>query len=270
MISNQSAGQRSSYDPAFYPAHFHRDEGHFWFRARNQILACLVKQIALNWPSGYRVLEIGCGIGTVLRMLEKVCDRGRVFGMDLLPEGLKFARRQTSSPLVQGDTSLPPFKERFELICLFDVLEHLEGDLQSLRNLKSLLEEKGVLLLTVPAHQSLWSYADEVSCHFRRYAPAGLEKTIAEAGYRVFYCSEFMMGLYPLLWLGRWFSGLGLKLRGGGEKSKKDLARAELRPIPVVNELLTCFLAQEARLIARRIRLPLGTSILAVACKEAE
>jgi len=265
MKSGPSAGHRSSYDPAFYHSHFHQDDRHFWFRARNKILAGLISQITLDWPSGYRVLEIGCGTGTVLRMLESICDRGRVFGMDLLAGGLKFARGQTSSPLVQGDASLPPFKERFELICLFDVLEHLEGDLQSLRNLKSLLKEEGVLLLTVPAHPSLWSYADEVSCHSRRYEPGDFEKTITEAGYRVFYCTEFMMTLYPLLWLGRWLSGLGLKLRGGGEKSKKGLARAELRPIPVVNELLTYFLSQEARLIARRVRLPLGTSILAVA-----
>jgi len=256
------------YDPAFFPAHFHRDNGHFWFRSRNRILDGLVKQITLEMAPGYRVLEVGCGVGTALRMLHESCDRGRVFGMDLFGDGLKFASRQTLCPLVQGEISRPPFKGRFDLICLLDVLEHVENDVQAIDNLRHLLKDGGYLLVTVPAHPYLWSYADDISCHHRRYEPEAVEKKIAESGYRVSYCTEFMVSSYPLVRLGRRLANGWIKITGGEEKAKKRLVGAELYPIPVLNGLLTFLLSLEKHWIVNRRHLPKGTSILILARKE--
>jgi hypothetical protein len=53
--------------------------------------------------------------------------------------------------------------------------------------------------LSVPAHQSLWSYFDEVALHCRRYEVEGLRSRCLDAGFEVEYATEFMSFLYPLM-----------------------------------------------------------------------
>ena len=75
----------SSYDPHLFAI----EDRHFWFRARNRIISTLVKQITAALSPGYRVLEVGCGTGNVLCVLQQVCTGGAVVGLDLFEDGLK-------------------------------------------------------------------------------------------------------------------------------------------------------------------------------------
>lgn len=143
------------FDPAFFKPLFDAEDKHFWFRARNTIIATCVKRLTGGWTPGYRVLEVGCGTGNVLRVLTEACPTGIVVGMDLFAEGLKYARQRTTARLVQGDMRQPPFSNQFSLIGLFDTLEHLPDDRRALSDLGRMLQDGGVLLLTVPAHPQL-------------------------------------------------------------------------------------------------------------------
>lgn len=185
--------------------------------------------------------------------------------MDRHAEGLRYARLRTSCALVQGDILAPPFRGRFDLIGLFDVLEHVGDDVGVLSQLYSMLTDRGVLLLTVPAHQSLWSYFDEASHHCRRYESDELEEKLAGSGYRVEYLTQFMSVLYPLMWLGRRIAARFNRHACGRSDGAEDLALAELKVVPVVNSLLTWLLALEAGWLARRRHLPVGSSLLALA-----
>jgi SAM-dependent methyltransferase len=256
----------SSYDPAYFQPLFAIEDRHFWFQARNRAIATLVRQIATDWNPGYRVLEVGCGTGNVLQALENVCLHGQVVGMDLFSEGLQYARRRVSCALVQGDIQAPPFGAGFQLIGLFDVLEHLPDDRQVLRCLHALLADEGKLVLTVPAHPALWSYFDQASQHCRRYPLDGLAQKLLDEGYRIEYLSEYMVAIYPLVWLGRRIAALTGRLFHK-EQRTYALATNELRIIPLVNEFLGWLLSLEIRGLARRRQLPLGTSIIAIACK---
>ena len=258
---------RESYDPAYYAELFAIEDRHFWFRARNYVIATLVRQITAGLPSGYRALEVGCGTGNVLRVMEQACSRGLVLGMDLFAEGLYYARRRTGCPLVQADLHSPPFGTLFDLIGCFDVLEHLADDSQALLDLRGLLARDGVLLLTAPAHSSLWSYFDEASHHYRRYEVSELESKLRKAGYQVDYSTQYMASIFPLLWLGRRLAGFIGRYTIGDSARAHNLAAGELHVTPVMNGLLTRLLTQEARAIARRCRLPVGTSLLAIARK---
>lgn len=160
---------KGGYAAAFFERLFDVEERHFWFRARNRVIASVVRQQTRQLAPGYRVLEVGCGTGNVLRLLAQACIKGSVVGLDLLEAGLRYARRRASCPLVQGDLRNLPFRPGFSVIGLFDVLEHQPDDLGLLRDLRALLALDGVLILTVPAHQFLWSYFDEASRHCRRY-----------------------------------------------------------------------------------------------------
>jgi SAM-dependent methyltransferase len=251
----------SSYNPTYFEHLAAIENRHFWFRARRKVISSIVKKAKSDMDPGYRVLEVGCGTGNVLHALEDVCSDGIVIGMDLFSEGLRHARRCTTCSLVQGDIQALPFAKKFHLIGLFDVLEHISDDNKVLEDLHSMLVNDGLLLLTVPAHPSLWSYFDEESHHARRYEFAELESKLLKAGYRIEYITYYMSGIFPFLWLIR-------RSRQGREtKNAKDLAYGELRIVPIVNELLGFIISQEFRLIARKCKIPIGTSILAMARK---
>jgi SAM-dependent methyltransferase len=256
-----------SYDPAFFAHLYAIEDTHFWFRARNAVISTLIGQLVAPMPDGYRVLEVGCGSGNVLRHLERVCTHGRVYGMDLFSDGLVFARTRVDCPLIQADMHAAPFGVGFNLIGLFDVIEHLPDDLRVLQDLYHLLAPGGALVLTVPAHMALWSYFDDASHHQRRYSVDGLRARLEEAGYEVEYLTPYMAPLFPLLWLGRRLFTFNNR-RGVGRVARSDeLARRELKIMPGLNRVLGWVLKLEARRIARRQTLAVGTSLLVVARK---
>lgn len=256
--------EKAGYDPAYFAPLARIEDRHFWFRARNRAIEGLARQLESGLAGGYRVLEVGCGTGNVLRVLRRVCVRGTTLGMDLFADGLRFAQRRTDAPLLQGDVHAPPFEAGFHIIGLFDVLEHMPDDAEVLVALQRVLVPGGRLILTVPAHPGLWSYFDEAGRHCRRYREIEMLGKLVGAGYRIEYSSYFMMSLYPLLWAGRRLAAL----RGGqsaGEDRARELTSAELRVLPGINELLALLLAQEMRLILRRRHLPVGSSLVAIA-----
>ena len=259
------ASARQPYDPSFFPELAKIESEHFWFRTRNQVITTLAEQIAEILPDGFRVLEVGCGTGNVLRALQQACPRGIVVGMDLFAEGLAIARTRTSCPLVQGNLEQPAFGVQFDVIGAFDVVEHLSNDLQVFRSIHSMLKPGGILLLTVPAHQSLWSYFDEVSHHCRRYEPVELRTKLTQTGYEIAFLSEFMASIYPLMWFVRRIKSKWRRDNSKSGASELELSIEELRIVPVVNGLLTFLLKQEARLIKSRRVLPFGTSIIVAA-----
>lgn len=257
----------STYDPDFFAPLFAIEDRHFWFRARNHLLAAVARQLTAGMHSGYRVLEVGCGTGSVLKTLEAACPDGCVYGMDLYREGLVYARRRVSAPLVQGDVHRPPFAQQFDLIGMFDVLEHLPDDVGVLRDLGKMLAPGGWLMLTVPAYRSLWSYFDEAARHQLRYAPSELRERLLAAGFRVEYLSPYMTLLFPLVWLARRVAARLPGKAASEEQRNHDLTENELRTIPVVNEILAWILSQETRPILARRVLPFGTSLIAIAQK---
>jgi SAM-dependent methyltransferase len=263
MMTERQAAEQSGYDPIFFEQLFQVEDRHFWFRTRNRVLAALAR--AILQQGGGRVLEVGCGTGNVLRVLASACPGGLVVGMDLFAEGLALARRRTGCPLVQGDMQAAPFSAQFDLVGLFDVLEHLPDDRAVLRDLRGLLAPGGHLLLTVPAHPWLWSYFDEAAHHCRRYTEADLEQKLREAGYTVEYCTPYMAAILPLVWLRRKLAG---RVRPASV-SEQALTSEELRIVPGLNAALIALLSFEAAVLARGRRLPFGTSLLVLARRAA-
>lgn len=242
----------ASYDPSFFAPLSAVEDRHFWFRSRNRAIAAVIAPQLRELPSGYRVLEVGCGTGNVLRTLEQACRDGLVVGMDLFSEGLEHARLRSHCPLVQADLQAPPFRAGFDIIGLFDVLEHLADDAGALRGLRSMLQPGGRVVLTVPAHQWLWSYFDVLSCHQRRYSARQLRGALVSAGYAVEYLSPYMLSILPLMWLQR--------------RLKPDpRAEGDLQVRPMVNRVLSWLLSLELPALARHSRLPAGASLVAVA-----
>lgn len=241
------------------------EDRHFWFVARNKIIGAVLRRATRSLPAGFRTLEIGCGSGNVLRLLEKIGGTQNVVGMDMIAGGLRYARQRTHCALLQGDMHAPPFATQFHLIGMFDVIEHLTDDIRALTSARALLAPGGKLLLTVPADMSLWSYADEFAGHQRRYNRPQFGEKLMAVGFRVDYLSYFMATTYPIMWLKRRVTAW--THRTHSPKEARDLFLAELRPVPIVNGILRWLAEREASLIAARRVLPFGTSLLAVATR---
>lgn len=256
-------GVVETYDDAFFERLVEIEDRHFWFRTRNRVIGAVVRDMVSALPPGYRVLEAGCGTGNVLRELEHICEGvGVLVGLDQSQEGLRFARQRCSCSLLQGDLLSLPGDEPFDVVGLFDVLEHLPDDVSVLRDLHSLVTPAGALVITVPAHPSLWSYFDEASHHCRRYTCDDLESKLAVAGYEVEYITYYMAALFPLMWTSRRMKELRQNSDGSASQAR---AMADLKVVPGANGLLGALLAWEPKAITRRWRIPIGTSVLAVA-----
>jgi hypothetical protein len=147
---------------------------------------------------------------------------------------------------------------------MFDVLEHIPEDQETLRLAHDSLRPDGKFLLTVPAHQSMWSYFDDAACHCRRYSSDGVRQKLENAGFEVEFLTEFMACIFPLAWSYRKLSGLRKK-----SNSTRQLASEEFRLVPMINGLLAGMLSLEAKWVSRGRSVPIGTSILAVARKAA-
>lgn len=250
------------FDAQYVPQLLAVEDRHFWFRARRRIITALAEQATDGLKPGYLVLDVGCGTGSTLSALQRACPNGRVVGVDSLFETLPHARRRTTRPVLQADVLALPFvsQARFQLIGLFDVLEHVPDDGLALTKLRELLAPGGVLLVTVPAGPELWSYFDEAAQHCRRYTAVELSSRLSKAGYKVEYITPFMRVLYPFLRIARRW----VRVAGGRQPSSLP----DLRVIPLVNSLFTWLLSQEARVIVARRTLPFGTSIVALARRQ--
>jgi SAM-dependent methyltransferase len=256
------AGLHGGYDPFFFHNLAVIEDRHFWFRARNVLIFELTRRISSQLKPGYRVLEVGCGTGNVLRVLCDACPGGRVVGLDLWVDGLRYARKRATVPLVQGDICSLPFDAHFDLIGMFDVLEHIASERDTLLALRNALVPSGKLMLTVPAHQFLWSHSDEAWRHCRRYSPDSLRRRLSDAGFEVEFMSQFMACIFPIAWTLRRLSGFRQKR---SLDNNRKLAAREFSVVPVLNDLLASLLGIEVRWLLRGHTLPIGTSIIVVA-----
>jgi hypothetical protein len=105
-----------------------------------------------------------------------------------------------------------------------------------------MLKPGGTLLLTVPAHQSLWSYFDEVGHHCRRYERVDVRTKLTQTGCEIEFLSEFMASIYPLMWFVRRIKSKWRRDNSKSGASELELSMEELRIVPLVNGLLTFLL----------------------------
>ena len=254
------------YDSFFFDQVARIEDQHFWFRARNRLIFKLTRKISSTLPPGYRVLEVGCGTGNVLRMLCEACPDGKVVGLELWFDGLRHAQSRSAGFLVQGDVRDYPFGKPFDLVGLFDVLEHVEEDRETLASLWKALAPGGRLLLTVPAHQFLWSYFDEAAHHCRRYSAQDIRQKLTDAGFQVEFLSQFMTCIFPIVWIFRKMNGLRKQAESDSARSRTS---EEFRFVPIVNPILTALLTLEAGWLARGHHVPIGTSLVVIARRPA-
>ncbi|HYW49689.1 MAG TPA: class I SAM-dependent methyltransferase [Gemmatimonadaceae bacterium] len=176
------------------------ERDHWWFKGRREFIEAAIRRVAPR--NGAVVLDAGCGSGGNLQLLSEF---GTVHGFEFDDEARAAAIATGLAAVEFGalPDQIPFGSTGFDLIGLFDVLEHLAQPVESLRALGSRLADRGAIVLTVPANPWLWGPHDVHSHHHRRYTAASLREHVAQAGLSVEYVSYFNSLLLPLAILQR-------------------------------------------------------------------
>lgn len=224
------------------------EHDHWWFKGRRYFIERTIDGLKL--PKDAQVLDAGCGSGGNLALLSKY---GVVSGFEFDATAREMAKDTGLAEVDFGalPQSIPFDNRKFDLIGLFDVLEHLEFPVESLLALRERLTPCGHIVITVPALPWLWGPHDEVHQHFRRYTAPSLTKHLQSAGLSVQYISYMNTLLLPLAVAQR------LKERVKGYKV------GALMPSNAVNSTLYSIWKLERFFIPKH-SLPVGLSLIAV------
>jgi SAM-dependent methyltransferase len=233
-----------------------REDGTYWFRARNRLIIWALRR---HFPRMRDYLEVGCGTGYVLSAVETAFPAASTAGGEPHVAGLEqAARRVRRSRLLQMDASSIPFRDEFDAVGCFDVLEHIDDDRRVLAQCFLALRGGGGIVLTVPQHPLLWSATDEYAKHVRRYTRAELLGKLRAAGFRPLLATSFVALLLPAM--------LAARARRRHLDADYD-PDAEFAVGRVANALLEGVLDFERQLIRFGLRFPFGGSLLVVAKK---
>jgi SAM-dependent methyltransferase len=221
---------------------------HWWFAGRRLILNHLLNSLRLSPKS--RILEVGCGTGANIPMLQKF---GSVAAVELASFARDHVRAAMKIEVAPGSLpdDLPYADRKLDLICLFDVLEHVERDQEALCILRERLAPKGLLIITVPAYQWLYSSHDAQHHHYRRYTARRLRTLAKAAGLRPTRVGYYNTVLFPLALIRR----LAEKLLNARPVDDSAL------PGSLLNQFLYRAFSLEARFI-RSWLFPVGLSVV--------
>lgn len=232
------------------------EQWHWWFRARRDILAAVLRH-ELPQRASHTIASVGCGPPEGLDWLRPFAGpAGRVIGIDADP--IHARRTAPGVEYVVGRLEAAPVAAgSFDVVLALDVIEHLDDDAGGLREAARLLGRPGLLVVTVPAFQSLWGAQDIVNQHRRRYTKTSLRDAFVRAQLAPPRITYFNTILFPAIAAVRW-TRLALGL---AERARTDFD--DNRP-GVANDVLRAVFAAE-RFLVPRVSLPVGVSLLATA-----
>ena len=236
-------------DPAYAAVHAEEDRAHWWFLGRR---AVILAEMTRRLPArDVRLAELGCGSGGMLEALGRF---GTAVGVEMDP-ALRARARERGLDVRAGalPDAIPLEPGRWDAVCLFDVLEHVDDEAGALAACRRLLAPGGRLFVTVPAYAWLWSRHDELLGHRRRYTARALRRAAERGGYAVERLTYFNTLLAPPI--------MAVRLaRAALRRPGHDLDR----PAPLLNRALAACFSSEARLL-RWVSPPFGISILLAA-----
>jgi hypothetical protein len=201
------------------------------------------------------IWEVGAGNGSVCLGLAG-CGIQAVAVEPLYP-GAKYIadRGVTSFASTLEQLNLPD--NSIECLGVFDVLEHIEEPILMLKEFSRVLKKNGLLLITVPAHQFLFSKHDTSIGHFRRYSKSKLRGSLEAAGFELVSCQFLFSFLVPIAWLLR---VLPEKLALRKSTDSIRMGRAQIRIADALSPVFRLGIA-----IEKLLGLPFGLSLVAVA-----
>lgn len=203
----------------------YREKEHWWIKTRFLYLDRAISKLGSR---PFTLLEIGSGTGQNLSYLSNDSEYRdqlqEAIGVDIsLPDG--FSRNDLSSK-VSMTKEMPEKSKQFDVMVVMDVIEHVDLPKDLLKDWLHYLKPNGILLITVPAFQSLWSNHDVLLGHRRRYTRKSLESEVDSLPLVKVYNRYAFSFVFPIVWLVR-------------KMLKKESAETDLKlPAKWINAIL--------------------------------
>lgn len=241
----------------YYKQYFHLERNNWWFLVRFEIIRQSIKKYVYK-GTPLKILNIGVATGAGSDMLSEFGD---VVSSEYDEETCTFLRENLKMNVTQASVTDLPFDDHtFDLVCAFDVIEHVEDDLKAYEEMKRVCSHGGYIAVTVPAFMIMWSGHDVVNHHYRRYREEGIMKLLTQHRLKVIRSTYFNTILFlPVL---------AVRLLNNLIKKNETPASDFQKPTPVwINKVLKFIFSLEM-IILKKTSLPFGVSYLSISKKE--
>ena len=239
----------------FVTKYSHFENHHWWFTVRKKILQqALQKQLSNTQP--LNILNVGAAAGASSIWLGQF---GQVVSVEYDTIFFNYLQQQKMNCVQANIEALPFANNSFDVVCAFDVIEHVENDTKAIAELLRVCNSNGIVAITVPAFKQLWSVHDEVNGHKKRYTKntfATLLGTLPK--HNVVYQTYFNSLLFLPIFLIRQLEKL---YRKKNSKAVSDFSYYDIHPI--LNTVFKAFFSVEIYLL-KIFTLPIGVSLLTV------
>ncbi|WP_342146831.1 class I SAM-dependent methyltransferase [Rickettsiella endosymbiont of Aleochara curtula] len=234
---------------------FHEDafENHFLNKlSRDYTIHQLKTYLApLTKPA---ILEIGCSSGYMLQQLSQLFPYATIIGSDVVYKPLLELSKRLALPLLRFDILQCPLPDNcIDAIIILNVLEHIEDDVTTLKQIYRILKPNGVLILEVPAGPHLYDAHDKICMHFRRYKLSKLCQLITKQGFKVISRSHLGTLIYPAFFLAKLWNK---RLLSKPDSEQRQLMEKKIRQTSK-NKLLSILMNIELKL-GKWIAYPFG------------
>lgn len=218
----------------------------FWFRAKRKFVSYWVQD------DGF-IVEVGCGAGNNLMPFKKAGQK--ILGVDISDTSIEYCRK-VGINAIKKDLSSEKLElaEKARYILILDFIEHLQYPEVFMKNLTDISTQKTELIITVPAHQFLFSNWDLEMQHYRRYSKKTLVEQVENAGWKITHITYTHTVLYFVSLIAR-------KVSFRKEEKKETF----FNPSLFWNNFLYFLYFPEFILFKLGVPIPFGLSIMAKA-----
>lgn len=233
---------------------------HWWWEGRRQLVRQLITQ-----KRPQKILDIGCGTGETLSFIKSLFPKSLVYGVDTSIRALNYSRARGHKKIYKSNALNLPFKDNtFDVILFLDVLEHIEKDVEAIKEAQKKLKKNGSIIITSPGLQFIWSKHDSEQGHKRRYTRRRIQFIARESNLRTSFVSYFNFFLSPPIILIRLLSNV--KMFSNFARYDNGI-NYDIAKLGLLNGLLKKIFVFEIKAL-RFINYPIGISIGAVLNKK--
>ena len=202
------------------------------------------------------VLDAGCGTGGLLYRLHEAQPFWSLTGLDFSPIACGLARERNSGTIVQGSIASLPFADAtFDAIVSCDVACQVADPAAAFAEFSRCVRPGGLVVVTMPAYQWMYSYHDREVGNLRRYTRTEVNALLRAAGLSILRTTYWSLLPFPLAVLRRKIF-----------PPARSTSDVKLYPAPV-EAMFNGLMALERAWLRLGATMPFGSSILTVAGK---
>ena len=234
-------------EKSIYLKQIDNESKHWWFKARREILNKQIKKYSTKKKMS--ILDFGSGSGTNIYMLSKYGEVDVYEKDNKTTNFLKKKFTKNGIKIIKKCFS----KKKYDLILAADVIEHIKNDKKIINNLNKILKKNGLIIVTVPAYQFLFSKKDQALKHFRRYNLNGLKK-LFNSDFKTLKISYYNSLLFIPIAIAIIFFKL---------INRQFVNEVEVKPNNILNYILYSIFKFE-KFILKYFNFPFGISIISI------